>query len=68
MSESEKNKYDTFMWVKKVIDSCETITHFVNVRKLITNFFNTFKDIELNRKLRIHELSVYRKFSKKLKK
>ena len=62
------NKFDTFNWVKKVIDSCETRVHFNNVRKLMTNFFNTFNDNELSKKLRMYELSAYRKFSQKPKK
>lgn len=62
------NKFDTFNWIKKVIDSCETTTHFNNVRKLMANFFNTFKDYELSKKLRHYEFSVYRKFSQKPKK
>lgn len=62
------NKFDTFNWVKKVIDSCETRVHYNNVRKLMTNFFNTFNDYELSKKLRMYELSAYRKFSQKPKK
>ena len=62
------NKFETFNWVKKVIDSCETTTHFNNARKLMVNFFNTFNDNELSKKLRMHELSAYRKFSQKPKK
>jgi hypothetical protein len=62
------NKFDTFNWIKKVIDSCETRTHFNNVRKLMTNFFNTFNDCELSKKLRMYELSAYRKFNQKPKK
>lgn len=62
------NKFDAFNWVKKVIDSCETRVHFNNVRKLMTNFFNTFNDYELSKKLRMYEDSVYRKFNKKPKK
>ena len=62
------NKFDTFNWVKKVIDSCETTTHFNNVRKLMVNFFITFNDNELSKKLRMYELSAYRKFSQKPKK
>ena len=62
------NKFDAFNWVKKVIDSCETRVHFNNVRKLMTNFFNTFNDYELSKKLRMYEDSAYRKFNKKPKK
>ena len=62
------NKFDTFNWVNKVIDSCETTTHFNNVRKLMVNFFNTFNDNELSKKLRMYELSAYSKFSQKPKK
>ena len=52
MIEIYNNKYDTYHWVKKVIDSCTTYFHFKSAHRLVTNFYNMYEDIELSGSLR----------------
>lgn len=44
MAAISKNKYDVFMWIKKVILSCKTLKQYYNVINLVSNFGKTYKD------------------------
>jgi hypothetical protein len=48
------NKYDVYKWIQKVIDSCKTFHHFQKVHRLIDNFYNRYKDMEMSGRLRDH--------------
>jgi hypothetical protein len=39
-----KNKYDTHIWVLKVIESCTTMSHLIGARKLRTKFYKIYDD------------------------
>lgn len=45
------NKYDEFLWVKRVIDSCTHPKHEVSCMKLIILFGTKHNDADLNREL-----------------
>ena len=48
------NKYDTYNWIKKVIDSCKSHQQINTVDALITNFRNVYDDYDLTGSLRNH--------------
>ena len=48
------NKYDTYNWIKKVIDSCKSHQQIDTVNRLITNFRNVYDDYDLTGSLRNH--------------
>lgn len=52
MAATSNNKYDTYHWVKKVINTCTTYFHFNSAHRLVTNFYNMYGDIELSGSLR----------------
>jgi hypothetical protein len=51
MWKKKQNKFDIYMWVKKVIRSCVTHRQFMTSQKLVRNFHDTFGDSELDNKL-----------------
>ena len=44
MAAISKNKYDVFMWIKKVILSCETLKQLFVAFDLVSNFEKMYKD------------------------
>lgn len=40
------NKYDIYIWIKKVIDSCKGYKQSKAAGNLINNFFGTFNEIK----------------------
>ena len=55
-----ENKYKAHKWVKKVIVSCATHTHFMVCKKLVENFSLLYKDRELTSTLD-HEINKLRR-------
>ena len=54
-------KYDDFMWVKRVIDSCTEVSHIWSISRLIMTFYKKHEDWELEGELRDYELIHIRK-------
>lgn len=52
-----KNKYDSYLWVDKVIRSCTKRVHLTNCRALIDNFYRLHKEPTL---YKILELEIKR--------
>ncbi len=44
MAAISKNKYDVFMWIKKVILSCKTLKQLFVAFDLVSNFEKMYKD------------------------
>ena len=50
-------KYDDFLWVKRVIDSCTEVSHLRSISRLISVFHKKHpEDYELEYELRDYEL------------
>ena len=49
-------KYDDFMWVKRVIDSCTEVSHLRSMSRLIRAFGRKYEDWRLESELRYYEL------------
>ena len=49
------NKFEAFVFVRRVSASCKTFRHIVSARNLIVNFAKMYKDSDLTSKL-IEEL------------
>lgn len=45
------DKDDAYIWIKKVILSCETVRQDITADKLIANFYTMYKDRDLYVKL-----------------
>lgn len=50
----KKNKYDSYSWVSKVVNSCENGIHLLASSKLARNFFNRYNDYDLYIKLLVN--------------
>jgi hypothetical protein len=48
------NKYDTYDWIHKNIDSCINIKQFRTCRKLLRNFHELYNDHNLYRHIDWH--------------
>jgi hypothetical protein len=48
------NKYDAFVWVKKVIDSCIDNSQLQNAYRLVSNFSKIYDDFSLYMELEQH--------------
>ena len=57
MAAKSKDKYDVFEWIKKVIDSCETLKHRIVANTLINNFYKMHGDFELKTNLQLYQMS-----------
>ncbi len=56
MAAKSNNKYDVFEWIKKVIDSCETVKHIIATDMLIYNFYNVYDDYDLKMELQLYQI------------
>jgi len=54
MQSKSNNKYDVFIWIKRIIDSAETKKHYLASDRLIQNFYNLYGDFKLVLKLRFY--------------
>lgn len=59
MAAQSDNKYDVYEWIKKVYDSCETLSQVMTANKLANNFRKVYNDSDLN-----WELSYYKQYPK----
>jgi len=51
---AQLNKFSTYMWVRKVITSCETSQQLTNCENLVLNFDKIYKDKDLKKVLMRH--------------
>lgn len=47
MAAQTDNKYDVYQWIKKIYDSCETLTHVVITDKIAQRFTEQYPDKDL---------------------
>lgn len=64
MAAISDNKYDTYSWIEKVIDSCKDYHHFRAVDNLISNFHDIYDDWQLTGALRVYSSDRYYKRKK----
>jgi len=49
-------KYDDFLWVKRVIDSCTEVSHLRSISRLIRAFYRKYEDWILEGELKDYEI------------
>lgn len=56
MAAKSKNKYDVYIWIKdEIIPSCRNNPRQqIVVDRLISNFYDVYKDTDLSKELRLH--------------
>ena len=52
MAAKSDNKYDVYNWIETVIHSSTTYFHFKSAHRLISNFHDMYKDLDLSSSLR----------------
>lgn len=56
MGAKSNDKHDVFEWIKSVIDSCETVRHYIACDKLIVNFRKMYGDAVMVADLKMFQI------------